>query len=394
MKNFLKYHLLPLILGLFIAFFVAIILVKSPLLLRKNEKTKEVSTTKKLNPNSCLATLVENEKQELELLASLQEKQGITLFGSSELSVDSRFIPFTYLPEKKGIRVNAFGHAFQQNFAIYCQLLALKKSLKNAKVCIILSASWFETEGTNMEAFLEFARPNFLKKIIRDQSISLDVKNYIGEYLFKNSDKIENSSQSINYFINLYKYKNIPFLNEYFFKKWKEFDKIAYKVNATYDKSVLADAVEIDWDKEMEFIQKEFTSKIKSNKIFVNDEYFNQYLKQEDGGFKKGNLLCLPKESNRELEDFKLLVQLLKQEKCKASFVIQSMNPHYYNKLESFNPVLEEIKKLLEKEKLPYLNLFTASKKKYEGGTLTDIMHFGDLGWLKVDEFLYKTYAK
>lgn len=391
MKQFLKYHLLSFSLAVLLAFLILIVILNSSLL-SKNETGKKVIKGTFLSTNFAYNMLA-NDSLELQLYGSLQDKDGITLMASSELTGTSEYIPFAYLPLTKGIRVNAFGHAFQQSFAIYCQLLALKKELKNAKVCVILSPGWFETEGTNIEAFLEFVKPNFLKKIARDQTISADQKDQIATYLYKNRNVIENPNSIINYYINLKKYEKVPFLNSYFKNRWKEFESVEYGKYTVF-KTVVPKRIESNWEDEMKKNQDKFLASITNNKIYVNDAYYSEYLKQDDGSFIRGKLACLPLNSNQELKDFKLLVNLLKQENCDASFIIQGMNPYYYDGLESFNPILKEIKNELNQAKFPYYDMFAFEKKQYEPGTLADIMHLGDFGWLRVDKFLCQTYVK
>ena len=47
-----------------------------------------------------------------------------------------------------------------------------------------------------------------------------------------------------------------------------------------------------------------------------------------------------------------------------------------------------------DKNDVPYLNMFTADSKDYIPGTLDDIMHTGDLGWMKINKFLVDTYGE
>ena len=102
--------------------------------------------------------------------------------------------------------LKAFGHAYHQSFSIYCELLAMQKYLKGSKICIFLSPGWFESEGTNIEAFLEFATPNLLERIIKDEGITLVEKKGIGNYLHRNKYLIASPGRRINYFINLFEY--------------------------------------------------------------------------------------------------------------------------------------------------------------------------------------------
>lgn len=93
-------------------------------------------------------------KAQIEFIGSLKNKSGLTLLGSSEFS-DSPYSPYYFLPDSIGIPTIAIGHAYHQNLSIACELLAAGDALEGANVCIILSPGWFQTDGTNIQAFLE-----------------------------------------------------------------------------------------------------------------------------------------------------------------------------------------------------------------------------------------------
>lgn len=388
MKLFVKYHVLPLLCGLVLAFFTVLVLVKTGTL-KSSAPPKKVLSAPRPSDSHIHSSLASDEKTELNLYASLREKKGITLFGSSELGVTSDYLSYNFLSDSLGIRVDAFGHAFQQNFAVFCQLLAFKKELKDAKICFILSPGWFEQEGTNIEAFLEFVRPNFLKRIAADQSIPLETKLEIGRYLHENYGAIENPGSTINYFVNLYRYKKMYGLNDFFRDRYKEIQPVEYVLEA--NKKTERKNITIDWEKRVAEAESLFVASV-HNSIFVNDSYFKEYVQKEDGSLHTGTFSELDIKHNRELDDFMLLIDLVVASGCKPTFVIQGMNPYHYEHLDRFNPVLLEITQTLDRYKIPYLNLFTGKKADYQPGTLTDIMHMGDVSWLKVNEFLVKHY--
>ncbi|MDG1347121.1 MAG: D-alanyl-lipoteichoic acid biosynthesis protein DltD, partial [Crocinitomicaceae bacterium] len=62
--------------------------------------------------------------------------------------------------------------------------------------------------------------------------------------------------------------------------------------------------------------------------------------------------------------------------------------------LEEMNPIIRSIINELENADFPYLNMFTSRKGDYQPGSLNDVMHLGDYGWLQVNEFIYNTYLK
>lgn len=392
MKFFLKYHLLTLLLGFLLAYLCLGILIKTSVLTGTQKTSKTVRGTV-IPASNYFQNLTENESQELQLLASLREKSGITLFGSSELSSESQYNPYLFLPKTFNIRVNSFGRAFHQNLSIYCQLLAVKKELKNANICIILSPGWFEENGSHIEGFLEYARPNFLQQIIRDETISVADKKYLGEFLSKNYGLIENPNNAIQYLVNLYRFQSFPVLNKFFENRKMEISPIVYDLNL--EKVQNQQKVnDFNFEKAKQLALQKFRLISANNKLFVSDSYFNEFIKKADGTIRKGHFDDLDANSNLELRDFEKVLKLLKSSNCKASFIMQPLNPYHYDNLSTFNPILKKIKARLEQEKIPFLNLFTSSKSNYVGGILVDIMHCGDYGWLEVDEFLYKTYAK
>ena len=390
MKTFFKYHLLSILTALFLCICCFFIVLKYKLFVKENLKTTIIKGEKN-SQQGFLANLLAGDSSEIDFVGSLKEKNGITLLGSSEITGDFQFMPNRFLPQQFGIRVNSYGHAYQQCFAIYTQLLALKKELKDSKICIILSPGWFEQGGTNIEAFLEFARPNFLRKIIKDETISIEDKEYIGAFIEGNYENIENPSKELNFFYNIFKYKDIFLLNSFFQAKSLEIENVEYQVKTTVSKKI--PKINYNWDSLIEIYRTKFIHSIKSNKKFIVDSYFLEYIKQKDGSIMTTEFLKRDVSNNQELKDFKKLVQLLKDNNVDASFVLQQLNPFHYKKLSSFDHFAHEIDMTLKKNKFPFLNKFESDKAKFEPAVLNDIMHFGEVGWLEIDKFLLKNYS-
>lgn len=384
MKTFFKQQIFPLAIALFLcAFLVKIFSVYK--LFTVNQPPLVVSG-KKASFKGCDFNFDAGKDAELNLVGSLSDKTGVTIFGSSELSNETAYIPYNFLADTLGIRVNAFGHAFHQSYAIYAECLAMRENLNKAKICIILSPSWFETTGTNIEAFLEFVRPNFLRKIICDTSISRKEKAGIGEYLYMNRQLMETSNSKIDYLVNCYKFQNVPILNNYIFSKNQEFGNISYKLikNQTSRKI----KTNVNWNNSFKKVQNDFLQHATSNKIFVADSYYKLNF---NSGHKAGSFSTIGTNS-QEFKDFSLLLDLLVKNNADVSIVIQNLNPYHYSHLDRFNPTLNKIISLLNEKNVPFLNMFTPNKKEYIPGTLNDVMHTGDLGWLKINKFIVDTY--
>lgn len=391
MKIIAKYHFLPAFLSLFIIFSLGKIDWQSFIYsnnLIKNELVKGEKKTVK----GWVATMIHDKSGELELdlLGSLLDKKGITLMASSELSNSSPYITYNYLPDSLGIRVNAFGHAYQQCFSIYCELLAFKKYLNGSRITIILSPGWFEQGGSNIEAFLEFVRPNFLKRIIKDNSIPIEAKASIGEFLFKHYDLIKDPNSLIDYFIDIYKSSKFPFVNEFERLNSLSIENVEYKLirNSCLDPKKQIVNFEVIARRR----QKEFLDSITNNKCFINDFYYKTYLLDHNGKMKQYTFSTIDTNNNQEYIDFKRLVDFLIEAKAKPTFMIQGLSPYYYKNLEGFNAVLGGIKNKLNQHKIPYLNMYTSKKSDFIPGSLLDVMHSSDYTWMMYNKFLIENY--
>jgi D-alanine transfer protein len=391
LKLILKYHVYPILISsllLILQFKYDYIYI---LLLNTNKKEKIISGVK-LTINGRLATMVESEKSELELYGSLLDKEGITLLASSELSNISPYITYHFLPDSLGIRVNSFGHAYQQCFSIFSELLAFKKELKDAKITIILSPGWFEQGGSNIEAFLEFVRPNFLKRIINDHTITTNQKAAIGEFLFKNYELIKNPNSLIEYFISIYKKRS--FLNNDHVDKSSvlSFENVIYVLNK--NKSIKYNHRKINFDSIALVRQNQMLKLITNNNFYINNEYYEKYLLDKNGKMIYSDFPTIDIKNNQEFKDFKMLVDLLVECKSKPTFMIQGLSPYYFNNLKGFDPVLNGVVKYLEQKNIPYLNMFTSSKDNFVPASLLDVMHSSDYTWMKYNKFLVENYFK
>jgi poly-D-alanine transfer protein DltD len=385
--NFLSFHIFP----IFIVFFITIIVLKY---FKNNIADNKIKTTEIIGKQEMYKGYYSNcansTQEEIELAGSLQNKNFITFLASSELSNNSPYIPYNFLPDSLNMPLLAFGHAHHQSFSIYCELLAMQKYLKGSKISIFLSPGWFESEGTNIEAFLEFVRPNFLKSIVYNKKINFSDKIEIKKFISSNIDNIENPSEEIKYFYDLN--ENI--------KQIRDFQEILYRTkNSTVNYSVKLLKSKpknnnYKWFNFKERLQQDFIDSTSTNSYYILNSYYKTYLLDKNGKYQHGITLKMDTKTNQELKDFKLLVKFLKQNQCKASFIMQALNPYHYNNLKEFNPVMKEIKNTIESNNFPYLNMFVTEGKQFEPGILHDIMHTNDYGWMKINKFLYDTYKE
>ena len=334
---------------------------------------------------------------ELTFLSSIGRQNQLTLMGSSEFS-ENPFASFQFLPNELGFAAVGFGHAHHQNFSILCEMLAANTWLPKSKVVIFLSPGWFETDGTNSEAFLEFVPPHFLEKIWMDQSIEETYKIEIGRFIAENEANFSGMSYRMQSFLNLYLAKvennwtkQLRIKLEKSNPNWSNGTHYTYLIRQN---PIVAQHVQFAFDEKKKELGRQFLKQLSNNNMYIDSSYFRQNLLNTDGTVKTGTVTSIDVENNREYKDFLLLLELFKKRNVDCSFVIQGLNPYYYSDLSKLNPLIRSLVNELDKANFPYINMFTTNKREYQPGTLSDVMHLGDLGWMKINEFIYTTYFK
>lgn len=393
LKNIIIHHVFPIFIAIGIAALSVLLVKKIP---RPNQQTETVFIKgSQLKHRGKYANLLKDSQAEIDLFASIKKPNQLTIFGSSELSL-SNYASYHFLPDSMGIPTMGFGHAYHQNLSILIELLASKKHVKNSKICIILSPGWFETEGTNIEAFIEFAQPNLLQRIWSDSTISDSYKIKIGEYINDHYQYINGVSGTMENFRNLYvHHKGNRFQKALM---WVRESCIPYRKNRVINEDItitndsLTPKPNRDFTPLKTSLQKEFLDGITNNEIFVTNNYYATFIAQSDGGFNTQEIKQISIERSNEFRDFKLLLKFLSENEVKASFIMQPYNPFYYSGVEKYNTQIKLISKEITNHGFPYLNMYVSNKDEYIPATLKDVMHLGDYGWMTINEYLISVY--
>lgn len=401
LKKIALYHLAPLAVAIgLVALFIQI---TSPGADQAYTVKSKTISGEQMRQSGILMNYADGEQSEIDLIASLKNKNQLTLFGSSEFT-NTPYGSYNFLPDSLGIQTLGVGHAHHQELSILCELLAAKKYLKGSKICVFLSPGWFTNDtpeldgGTNIEAFLEFVPPHFLSNIAYDKSIAQKYRSHIGEFINRNYNKINSPSKSMKLLKEEYlKPSNSALRNMQISMENKIYGTknplaAIYTYNVSMNPGKLTAHWNKNWDDALERTQNEFKKKSVNNDLHVSDEYYQKFLLQKNGKVIFPAIEPLDLKNCREFKDFKLLLELLKENEVECSFVIQPLNPYYYRNIENYNELWTSVEALLNANKVPYLNLFADNREEYDSGTLQDVMHLGDYGWMKVNRFLYATY--
>ncbi len=323
----------------------------------------------------------------LPLLSGLKSTNCVVLLGSSELSSYSRYIPFDFFRFNGGKQVRAFGHAYFQSFSMYCVLLSLREVLQDSKICIIISPGWFETKGTNSQAFVEFVRPEMLANIAHDRGISDDYKHYIGDYLLRNKSHLSGITPAMEYFqLMSSAFPFREFRSDILLRQIPTYSYCDDSLNLGTASSLPRD---YNWGEMNEILISKFDS-VCSNDFSVEESRFRS-MTNGTNLYTPQKVKFIRAEENQELHDFKILLRMLHEYGAKPTFVIQPLNPHIYNDLASFQDILNQMLSECKKYSFPCLNLYETEKARYTSGMLNDGMHMGDVGWNRVNEFINLT---
>jgi D-alanine transfer protein len=325
----------------------------------------------------------------LPFLRGLKSPNTVVLLGSSELSSSSDYIPYTFFGQSGDIQVRAFGHAYFQSFSMYCALLSLREFLQGSNICIIVSPGWFETKGTNSQAFVEFVRPEMLANIAHDREISDEYKDYIADYLMRVKSDLSGFTPAMEYFHS--RSSAFPLRELRSDILLRQIPSYSYCNDSSNRGLVPSVERSYNWGEMNEFLVKKFDS-VCSNDFLVEDGRFSS-MTNGTNVFAPKRVSFISIEENQELHDFKILLRMLHEFDAKPSFVIQPLNPYVYDDLASFQDIMKQILAECAHYNFPCLNLYEAEKARYTPGILNDGMHMGDVGWNRVNEFINLTMS-
>jgi len=328
----------------------------------------------------------------LKRTSSLQndlENGKIVVFGSSELlDHNQKFMPENYFNNELKLPLRIHGNEGHQNFAILSQLAAYDNTAikENARVVILLSPGWFSganDNGTTIAKFLEYMYPGMMNKLYFQSNVDDNFKILINTYVKNHLNNIKDPS-----FIYKYSFNQLEENESYLDKKFKKLIIESFDDKAMKPQTIIYKSPNLDYES-LKIEANKIASSSSNNSYGINNDYYKKYV---EPSIKKGNFpfsIIVPPEldKNQEYQDFLMLVELLKSYKIKPLFVMQDLHPYVYAKnREEMNKLVLTIKSKIEENGYEYLDMWSYDKETYENGTLTDIIHTGELGWVKINQ--------
>lgn len=392
MKKF-KFFLIPIV---FIFLFINIFNIAI------NKKYKELVESKDLTSLKHSYNEIIRDRGGV-LKDQMHKENDLMILGSSELASPVDQLPTNIFPFSGAeYDVSIYGRAYTQSLQHATIISNIQDISGDDKIAIIISSQWFNDEpGIKSEDFLV----NFSEKQFYDFFNNEKIKKENKIYYAKRISDLLRSSGEYNeerIYANLYYRDNLiskiglTFLSPYY--KFKNYmldikDKVqSIKLLKNLSNKSQKNIKEINWENEYKKAEDEGKSKVTNNDIYVDDDYYDNNLRNVYDSLKNRleniNLL-----KSKELDDYKFLLEICKDNNIKPLIILMPVNGFYYDylgfskeKRTEFYDTLEIIAKEYDFETLNLQN------KEYEKYYMYDVMHLGWKGWLNINEEMYKYF--
>lgn len=356
------------------------------------------------NPALARTYGVDEMNKGIKLLDHNAKQDDLIILGSSELDSWVPQNPRNMFPNSElNCNVDLFGRAVVQNLADAIKTGSLQESIKGKKIVLVVSLQWFLDKDIDVNGFkANFSEIQFYK-FMNNKAISHKNKIYVCERVSKLLEGDFAFARPYLY-ATLYK-KNNAFCNialscfkPYYFMREKFLDLKdkyqAYKSVNKFKNEPYRDTITINWEEEKDKAQKMGQEYCTNNPFYVQDEYYDEYLKnwiKESKNSYDPNLdLC----ASKEIDDYRLMLETFKESKINPYIIFVSTNGYYYDYvgLSKEKRILfyDKLRSMADEYHFDYLDL---RDKEYEPYFYKDVMHLGWKGWLYVNKQITKHYS-
>ena len=320
-------------------------------------------------------TLQEQTRNLSRLSQALRTGDRLVILGSSELtSNDLRFVPYRYLADELQMPVLAYGHSGFQSLGMQLVLAALADDLSpTSRVVVMLSPGWFDGEGgLGPDEFKEHANP-LLPRLLRQPEGRAELLRWLEA---KGDAGVAWSMAAEQAYV--------------FRQRLVDLWTPAHAAPAPDPEQAgpAAAARVVDWDALASQAQGAEQALMGNNRYAVRDDFFDKYLRTVPEGGKTA-YQPQPLTGRDELRELTALMALLRQRGVDALFVMQPLHPMVFKDLDRFTPVQREVAALCERYTMRCMDMYGAP---FEVGTLRDVQHLGELGWLRVNQKIAEVF--
>lgn len=339
---------------------------------------------------------------------SIKATDDLLMFGSSEFEASTGYSthPFNFFNNKKdGFQVNLIGEAGYKSLVHAVDFGAVGKDLKNKKVVFVLSPQWFIKGGILENAFESNSSEYQVYGFLLNTSIDRKLKATLANRILKISKKNPNKDFEImrNY-CELYSKDDLYhralqyIMTPYYWMRYELLsikDEIkSYKLLKSNNKMPkYEDTIHrnINWDTEL----KNAVANAKKNchdGFGMNDTAYKNMIKD---GFKKekGSMKKTSYKVSPEYDDFKLLLDVCKEEGIKPLILNIPVNGKWYDycglSKDDRTAYYDKINKMVKSYGFEVADF---SNHEYDNYFLLDGAHLGWKGWVYVNKAIDQYY--
>lgn len=336
------------------------------------------------------------KSESLDFVDAASAENTVLLFGSSELSTPSSIIPQVpaevFGMNDYGLDLMYIGEAYDQSLWQAIAAGAYGSQVKNKKVILIVSPTWFEDDGLDNETFKLRFSYELYRAFCENSAISESSKAYVEKRLAeqgidpmtiaagtKSTALDVLNDQILSAIADLQIRKDLIDVRERAFDR--SFAEAASRVtpldfDALYE-AALADAQAActtnDWGMDDAFYQGSIEGKLDRLKGTQTDESF---------------------QNQTEYQDFSFFLKVCKEAGLEPLVIISPVHGEFYDWVGTSQTdrqrCYDRIKEICAAHNVACEDY---SDKEYETYFLHDIVHFGWTGWVAVEEAIYN-YVK
>ncbi|MGN1383195.1 MAG: D-alanyl-lipoteichoic acid biosynthesis protein DltD [Eubacterium sp.] len=334
-------------------------------------------------------------------------KKDMFVFGSSEFRHGRKtpFHPANFF-RGTGVHLVTIGGPFNQTLYHTIALGALEPQIKNRRVVLMLSPTWFRpAQGVSSKGYaLRFSETEYVA-FLKNK----DIPTYLKKYAARRSVKLLKDSPELLNHVKLY---NRVLLH---MGKPHPTDALAYKAVTMYqnDKDMITTSAamkllwsqdpaskfhgqpiahgDFDWNRWVDKARR-ISERKSHNQFFMNDHVwkvkFRHIYPRAKDIHKKDSLL-----QSKEYDDLYAFLDLCQAEHIRPLLVIQPMNGYWYDYTGINARERAAFAKKITKIAGSYgAEVYDLTKYDYTPGITRDSVHPWGEGWIKINEGLYNFY--
>uniref|UniRef100_A0A7C9NYS9 D-alanyl-lipoteichoic acid biosynthesis protein DltD n=1 Tax=Muribaculaceae bacterium Z82 TaxID=2304548 RepID=A0A7C9NYS9_9BACT len=319
------------------------------------------------------------------------------LMGSSELSYIDPMAshPSRFFGEHNyGIDTVQVGKAGYQSLWQAMELGALDQAdaVPDRKVALIVGMQWFMGDGCTTESFLNSFSEDAYRRFMENPRISEQSK----EVLRSRALELGKGETELNALAPRTLSERIDAGFEDFVSREQDEGAVeqALQDNVAIPEGRFADRAVPDWDEEFARARAEGARACTTNDAGVYDEYFEEYYKPWlEGAQSQEKPERFVDWSQKELEDFKLFLQVCREVGVEPLIVIMPVKASYYD-YTAYDRESRQLYYDLVRGACDELGVDYADYSGFEDDTyfMRDVMHLGWEGWLHVNRDLMEFF--